>query len=134
MAGRVPDILRVEVSRVVVRACLDGLVTDQTGLAVASERRRSDQLGSAASPWTGDGDADDLAVKDHVGADKSLALKHGMPAMEPDGLGDEHKAVARPHLTAKPHVLHAAKRDEALFVHLGLMAEKARKLGGRLRT
>ena len=56
----------------------------------------------------------------------------GVPAMEPDGLGDEHEPVARPHLTAKPHVFHAAEGDEALFVDLGFMAEKARKLGGRL--
>ena len=56
----------------------------------------------------------------------------GVPAMEPDGLGDQHEPVARPDLAAEPDVLHAAEGDEALLEQLGLSAEEARKLRGRL--
>ena len=43
-------------------------------LAVTRPARRSARLAGFA--LAGDGDADDLAVKDHVGADKSLAVEH----------------------------------------------------------
>ena len=89
-------------------------MTDQPGRV--AEPGLADQLGSAGFVLAGDGDADDLAVEDHVGADESLALEDGVPAMEPDGLGDEHEPVARPDLAAEPHVLHAAEGDEAVFV------------------
>ena len=105
---------------------------------IAAGRRRSRRVavpGGSATRFRGfrlaDGHADDLAVEDHVGADESLAIEHGVPAMQPNGLGDENEAVAGPHLTAEADVLHAAEGDESLFVYLGFVAEKARELGGR---
>ena len=43
----------------------------------------------------GDRDADDPAVVDHVGADEALALEHGVPAMEPQRLGNQDESIAR---------------------------------------
>ncbi len=74
----------------------------------------------------GDWDADDPPVVHHVRADEALALEHGVPAMEPQCLGNQDESIAWADLATEPHVFHPAKGDEAVLLKLHLGTQETR--------
>ena len=92
---------------------------EEDGVRTSSVRFRSDLcVGSdLLFPITGGRQryTDDLSMKNHVVADKSLCFKDGLPAIDFGCLGHKNQTVAKLDFASKTDLFHPAKTEKPIF-------------------